>query len=215
MTTPKWQDFYAAHFHRLSEAEVATWEWEMREGPRKIRNFSQELLMSAIRRLAGNKDREGRVIPAKLKDVQDEMFAIMREAKKADADSLPASVCSDCANTGFYTGFRTLFDSDRREKVVGLCDETKCGTPECQQHKGGVVCFDLAIPCRCKRGYDMMTAKPGYQSHAAIKRLQDMADSHNRQIRQGAPAVKVDPVRASEVGVTAEKIAEQYQDMPF
>jgi hypothetical protein len=212
-TPPKWQDFYAAHFHRLSDAEVNTWEWEMREGPRKIRNFSQELLMNAIRRLAGNKDRDGKVIPAKLKDVQDEMFAIMREFRKADDQAIRDNlICSECNNTGFYVGFRMLFDAKERKIVVGVCSQVGCGTDKCHNHTHPTICYDLAIPCRCKIGDDMMRVKPGYQDHKAIAKLQDMILAHKRNVAQ-----EVTPAPAA-IPVTLAQVTETVKDgweMPF
>jgi hypothetical protein len=215
MITPKWQDFYASFFYRLSESEAATWEWELKDGPKKIRNFTPELLMNAIRRLAARKDRDGKTITAKLKDVQDEMFNILREGRKADVDALEKPICDDCHNTGFYCGVRLLFDSKDRKTIVGVCDQSGCGTEACQNATRATICYDLAVPCKCQTGHDMRQAKPGYKDGKAIGRLQDMIE-RNKRDRGRESVTKIEPVRIQPGASVAKALAEVADDwLPY
>jgi len=211
--TPNWPDVYSSYFHKLAAEEIAAWRYELITGPAKIRNFSQDMMLAAFRRLARKKDTRGQTIPAKLQDVKAEMFDMMRESRKADDHAIRDNlICAECNNTGFYVGFRMLFDAKERKIVVGVCSQVGCGTDKCHNRTHPTICYDLAIPCRCKIGDDMMRVKPGYQDRAAIAKLQDMIRAHKRNVAQDVtPAPAAIPVTIAEV----TKTVKDGWDMPF
>jgi hypothetical protein len=194
LNPPPWDALYASCFHRLSEVEVRAWNYELREGPQRIRAINAVILANAIRRCAKRKDRDGKTIPAKLEDVRAAIFEILRENRRSDIDRIPDAVCADCEGTGFYLSVSVLRRNDTGAKVMPIVAACSIATGWCRTSKckvaasnGTLQCNDLAVPCGCQAGQRIMQAagtdrtKGGYDQ-AAVRRLQSMI-RHERQER--------------------------------
>ena len=169
--TPQWPDLYESYFTRLTDSQIATWNYELREGPNKIRNFTLEMLCAAIRRLSKRKERDGRTMRATLDDVRSQIFEIMYESRQSQVD--PVVECEVCLSTGFICGVFFIHDPKTKSIIIGACANRKCPMlcPHAEELK---VCYDLAVPCKCTLGQARLKAGK-YENHDAIRRLQDMA----------------------------------------
>lgn len=183
LIAPKWYEVYGAYWKPLSETQKQAWGYELLEGPSKVRNCSPEMVSNALRRLAKKTDRDGRAVTPGLQQVRDELFAIMRERKQELKTDLTLPECADCKGTGFYTGTRWLCDASDTSKIVGLCvDPTTCGEG-CPHRDEPVRCYDIAIPCECQRGENILRTG-GYKGQESIKRMQAMARESLRATRR-------------------------------
>lgn len=175
---PKWSDLYASCFHRLGEAEINTWWWELTKGPKAVRNFSPELLCEAIRNLSRHKDRDGKTIVAKLPDIRDEMFAILRGRRRDEEAAIPIAECCDCQGTGFFGGLALLYAVERgpdgKQIITGACVHPEhCRTEQCPQRADVTVCYEVAVPCTCPKGERALHAGK-FENRGAIQRLREL-----------------------------------------
>ena len=176
--TPEWFELYAVYFRPLTDSQVKTWDYELREGPAKIRNFTLDILMGAIRRLATKKDWDGKTRHPGIDDVRSTIFEIMRENRKATDNGVKSSDCDYCYGTGFFCGTRFLHNREK-ETVTGVCtDHGQCLS--CPHKDGVTVCYDLAVPCKCQQG-EAEIRQGKYKNIPAIRKLQQMAEEDVRK----------------------------------
>ena len=167
---PKWHEVYGAYWRPLTDVQKQAWEYELLEGPIKVRNCSPDMISSALRRLAKKTDRDGRAITPGLQQVRDELFAIMRDKRAEAMQSINLS-CGLCGGTGLRRGTRLLMESSESGKAVGVCRDQQCG-PDCQHKANGLACYDVAVPCECPAGDAKLRTYPA-PDVPGIMRLRD------------------------------------------